>query len=180
MSGGVMRRGTSLAIITSFVLAVGACAGGLHGGRAQQLDPESDPEAGLVIGYLDGRTVPGGLDYVDLMQIDPPSYRPYWTMRLREGWFYSEGLPPGTYVLHAFGRARRSEYAVGRQESPIQIVVRPAEVQYAGAWRFGDVEHEPLMSLPVPDEREALTELLPFARGTVWQSRIAGRLGLMP
>lgn len=57
----------------------------------------------MVYGYLDMEDAPTVVDYVILKQVKPKAERPYWSMGVDKGHFFSTGLVPGSYQFSTFG-----------------------------------------------------------------------------
>ncbi len=150
--------------------------------RSEPFMRTTPPDSSLVIGYLEPRSIPGGLDFVDLLLLDPGVPEPVMQMGVHQGYFHGAWLLPGPYVLKEFGRLGRSSMTVERQQSPFQVDIGAREIRFLGAWRFvrarrRQFELEPLSS---PGERQALETLLPLAAGTVWEERMRERLAGLP
>lgn len=171
-----MRRAFAPTVGVLVLLVLEACVFGAR--RSTHLQGAADPRASLVFGYFDPASVPRGLDFVDLLLLDPPSDRPLNQMRVHEGYFYGEWLTPGAYVLQSLGRLGRSELTTSRQASPIQIELAESELRWVGAFRVVDATRRTfeLEPLDVPTETDGLVALLPLAEGTPWERRIRERL----
>ena len=87
----INRLGMLLVVVA--VTALAGCAGGGHGRDI------NDPSNSLVFGFVDMSDAPTKVSGAQIMQVAPPTEKPYWGTDVKEGLFYTYYLPPGSYRL---------------------------------------------------------------------------------
>jgi hypothetical protein len=187
---GVGEQGrAAVAGIAVLATALLACGGG---GMPRQLEEPKQRNVSFVYGYLDMSDAPTGLDWVELKQLDPPTEEPYYGTRLDDGVFYLETLPPGSYMVSAFGAGatffkRATIYQLGRQGAPIRLVIKSPGIYYVGSWKITETDtgfFEPdqfdIHRIGTPTEREVLERVLVHAEGTWWQKSLGEHAKRLP
>jgi hypothetical protein len=96
--GGIMNRGRRAVSVVCAVLSLAVLAGCASDGHGRDIN---DPSNSLVFGYIDMSEAPTKAEGVQIMQVAPPTERPYWGTNVQKGLFYTPFLPPGSYKLGA-------------------------------------------------------------------------------
>lgn len=177
------RLWTALALIALALLA--GCAGGGHGRDI------NDPANSLVFGYVDMSDAPTRMSGAQIMQVAPPTDKPYWGTDVRDGLFYTYYLPPGSYklaTLHGSGFFKgEHQYNFPRQgagESSVRIT-KPG-IYFLGSYKYKRVKSGffeqgkfGIERVNSPTEAELLRRILKEdkeLKGSVWEARIRQRL----
>lgn len=177
----------SLRVVLSILLAATLAACG--GGWVKVDDP---PESTVMVyGYFDMKDAPTVVDYVHLKQVKPKSERPYWSTGVKDGYFFSTGLVPGSYQFSTFGGVNcllgsflcgtPHEYSFPAQGEGFRFP--KAGLYFLGSYKYKHIDRglfkadnfdiEPVKS---PTELEVLKKILPEYQGDRWQPYIEKRI----
>lgn len=179
-----MFRALFLGLVALLPLLSG-CASSGHGRDI------NDPSNSLVFGYVDMSDAPTKVSGAQIMQVAPPTDRPYWGTDVRDGLFYTYYLPPGSYRLAAlFGSSFLKgdyQYNMPRQgggETTVRID-KPG-IYFLGSYKYKDVKTGffeqgkfNIQRVGTPGEAELLRRILAEdkeLKGSVWEERIKQRL----
>lgn len=173
-----------------FVLA-GAVALAAGCGSSGHKRDINDPTNSLVFGYVDMREAPTKVSGAHIMQVAPPSDKPYWGMGVKDGMFYNSYLPPGSYrlsSLHGSGFfAGEHQYNFPRQGGGDTTVrIDKPGIYFLGAYRYQKVKTGffeggkfAIEKVSSPTEAELLQKMLdtdPELKSSVWGDKIRQRL----
>ena len=165
----------------------------------KRLDPPAFTQQSLVYGYLDMQGAPTDLDWVEFQQLQPPTDRGTYHMRIHEGVFYMEKFRPGVFDLSGFGGKRWTgqelAYALPRTSPAVRVTLTEPGLHFVGAYRYRALQPARTGSstgnstgdrpapgrfeidrIATPDEAEVLRRILPFSAGTPWEARIRQRM----
>ena len=151
----------------------------------------NDPTNSLVFGYVDMSEAPTKLETATVMQVAPPTDKPYWRTAARDGVFFYARLPAGSYKLTTLYGSHffKGEYEYGfpRQDSVGAVRIDEPGIYFLGAYKYqpeksglfepGKFSMEPIES---PTAQELLKRILdenPELRNTVWADRIRNVIG---
>ena len=174
-----------LVALLAMVSVLSGCAGSGHGRDI------NDATNSLVFGYVDMADAPTKVSGAQIMQVSPPTEKPYWGTDVKEGLFYTYYLPPGSYRLAAlFGSSFLRgdfQYNFPRQgggETTVRID-KPG-IYFLGAYKYKDVKTGffeqgkfSIQRVGSPTEAELLRRILEQdgeLKGSVWEKRIRERL----
>ena len=126
----------TIRVIFSVVFAL--AAGPVGSAESNTID---NPNNSLVFGFIDMSDAPTKVQGATLMQITPPTDKPYWSLGVEDGLFYSVFLPPGTYQISSFFGSSTFkgsfEYGFGRQgrhETAVEIKI--PGIYFLGAYKY--------------------------------------------
>lgn len=184
-NGGITRTATAATMV--LVAALLACGGG---GIPREMKAPVAQNVSLVYGYLDMSDAPTDVDWVDIKQMAPPTEKPYRGARVDDGAFYSETLPPGSYMISGFGGSsfwhKGVIYDISRQGAPIRVRIQKPGMYFLGSWKvtqvdtgFFEAPKFEVQRVGSPTEREVLEKMLPEAEGTWWEGQIKRRLAAL-
>lgn len=180
-----MANRVAIALLLAALAALAGCAGGGHGRDI------NDPTNSLVFGYVDMSDAPTKVSGAQIMQVAPPTDRPYWGTDVRDGLFYTYYLPPGSYklsTLHGSSFLRGDyQYNFPRQGGGNTTVrIDKPGIYFLGAYKYKTVKTgffeagkfgiEPVAS---PSEAELLQRMLdkdPEIQKSAWADKIRQRL----
>ncbi len=179
-----MRRYLTALGLSALALLVG-CAGGGHGRDI------NDPANSLVFGFVDMSDAPTKMTGAQVMQVAPPTEKPYWGTNVRDGLFYTYYLPPGSYKLATLhgssffkGEYRYSFPRQGAGESSVRIA-KPG-VYFLGSYKYKEVKTGifeqgkfSIERVNSPSEAQLLQRILDEEKdikGSVWEERIRQRI----
>lgn len=169
-----------------FALALLAgCAGGGHG---RNID---DPGNSLVFGHIDMSDAPTKVTYAQIMQVAPPTEKPYWGTNVAKGLFYTPYLPLGSYQMSTFGGSGffKGEYQYsfprqGKNDTAVRIT-KPG-IYYLGSYKYKKVKTGMfeqgkfnIERVSAPTEAELLKRILDEdseIKNSVWGEKIRARL----
>lgn len=172
-------------LLVAALLSLIGCAGGGHGRDI------NDPANSLVFGFVDMSDAPTKVSGAQIMQVAPPTDKPYWGTDVRDGMFYTYYLPPGSYKLATLHGSSflRGEY---RYNFPRQgggdtaVRIDKPGIYFLGAYKYQKVStgffEQPKFAVepvPSPTEAELLQRLLendPEIKKSVWADKIRQRL----
>lgn len=177
------RLWTALGLIALVLLA--GCAGGGHGRNI------NDPSNSLAFGYVDMSDAPTRVNGASIMQVAPPTDKPYWGTDVRNGLFYTYYLPPGSYKLASLsgssfwkGDYRYNFPRQGGGDTAVRIS-KPG-IYFLGSYKYKDVKTGffeqgkfNIERVSTPSEAELLRRILEEdaeIKGSVWEERIRQRL----
>jgi predicted small secreted protein len=180
-----MRRLLLLSLVALLGLLSG-CAG--SGGHGRDINDSSNS---LVFGYVDMDDAPTKVSGAQIMQVAPPTDKPYWGTDVRNGLFYTYYLPPGSYklaTLHGSSFLKGDyQYSFPRQgggETTLRID-KPG-IYFLGSYKYKDVKTGffeqgkfNIQRVASPSEAELLRRILEEdkeLKGSVWEARIRQRL----
>ena len=163
---------------------LGGCAGGGHG---RSID---DPSNSLVFGYVDMSDAPTSVSWATIMQVAPPTEKPYWGTDVRDGLFYTYYLPPGSYKLSALGGSGffkgQYQYNFPKQGSDQAVRVAKPGIYYLGSYKYKKVktgifeaDKFAIERVNSPNEAELLKRILDKdgdVKGSAWEPKIRARL----
>ncbi len=180
-----MIRKLGIALLAAAAAALAGCAGGGHGRDI------NDPANSLVFGFVDMSEAPTKVSGAQIMQVAPPTDKPYWGTDVKEGLFYTYYLPPGSYklaTLHGSSLLRGEyRYSFPRQGGGDTAVrIEKPGIYFLGAYKYKDVKTGmfqqakfDIQRVPTPTEAELLQRLLDTdaeLRGSVWADKIRSRI----
>ena len=159
-----------------FLLA--ACGGGY-----KMVEERADNTTSFIYGYIDMEEAPTRLESFTIRQIAPDTESPYWHVRIHDGIFYMENVPPGSYQFMKFGGpgGRSSEVSYYSFQFPTGIKtfrVRNAGIYFLGSYKFkktGTDENRKfdIERTSMPGKRDLMGRLLPYTAGTRWEAQLS-------
>ena len=179
----INRLGIPL-LLAALALLTG-CAGGGHGRDI------NDPTNSLVFGFVDMSDAPTKVSGAQIMQVAPPTDKPYWGTDVREGLFYTYYLPPGSYklaTLHGSSFMRGEyQYNFPRQGGGDTAVrIDKPGIYFLGAYKYQKVKTGMfeqakfgIERVQSPSEAELLQRLLeqdPELKKSAWADKIQQRI----
>ena len=173
----INRVGIPLFLAVLALLA--GCGGGGHGRDI------NDPSNSLVFGYVDMGDAPTKVSGVHIMQVAPPTEKPYWGADVREGMFYTYYLPPGSYRLSSLHGSHwmRGEYQYNfpRQGGGTTTArIDKPGIYFLGAYKYKAVKSKfDIEPVSKPSEAELLQKLLDTdaeVKNSVWADKIRERI----
>jgi hypothetical protein len=180
-----MNKRAGLLLLVAAVTALAGCAGGGHGRDI------NDPSNSLVFGYVDMADAPTKVSGAQIMQVTPPTDKPYWGTDVRDGLFYTYYLPPGSYklaTLHGSSFLRGEyRYSFPRQGGGNTAVrIDKPGIYFLGAYKYKDVRTGffeqgkfDIERVSSPTEADLLQRLLdsdPEVKKSVWADKIRQRI----
>lgn len=180
-----MIKRVGMLLLAAAMTLLEGCAGGGHGRDI------NDPSNSLVFGYVDMADAPTKVSGAQVMQVAPPTDKPYWGTDVRDGLFYTYYLPPGSYklaTLHGSSFLRGDyRYSFPRQGGGNTAVrIDKPGIYFLGAYRYKTVKTEmfeqakfDIERAPSPTEAELLQKLLdtdPEIKKSVWADKIRQRI----
>src|SRR5688572_12419681 len=179
----INRLGMLLVVVA--VAALTGCAGGGHGRDI------NDPSNSLVFGFVDMSDAPTKVTGAQIMQVAPPTDKPYWGTDVKEGLFYTYYLPPGSYKLATLHGSSfwRGEYQYnfprqGKDDTAVRID-KPG-IFFLGAYKYQKVSTGMfeqakfgIERVKSPTEAELLQRLLDGdaeLQKSVWADKIRQRI----
>ncbi|HKU47841.1 MAG TPA: hypothetical protein VJQ58_13215 [Burkholderiales bacterium] len=172
-------------LLAGALALLNGCAGGGHGRDI------NDPSNSLVFGYVDMAEAPTKVSGAQIMQVAPPTDKPYWGTDVKEGLFYTYYLPPGSYKLATLHGSSfwRGEYQYnfprqGKDDTSVRID-KPG-IYFLGAYKYQKVNTGffeqakfDIQKVKSPGEAELLERLLeqdPELKKSVWADKIRQRI----
>jgi len=169
------------------LLALGllvACTTGGHGRSV------NDPSNSLVFGFVDMADAPTKIDGATIMQVAPPSDKPYWGTDVRNGLFYTYYLPPGSYKLSSLTGSSvwrgNYRYSFPRQGSDQGVRISKPGIYFLGSYKYQKVKTGmfeggkfDIERVSSPTEAELLRRILEEdkeIKGSAWEDKIRRRL----
>ena len=118
---------------TVFLLSVLLVTGCGSSGPVRDIN---DPTNSLVFGYVDMSEAPTELTRATVMQVAPPTDKPYWGTAVRDGVFYHARLPEGSYKLSTLYGSHffKGDYEYGFPRQGNVGAVRIDEPSGSRAW----------------------------------------------
>lgn len=180
-----MIKRVGMLLLAAAMTLLGGCAGGGHGRDI------NDPSNSLVFGYVDMADAPTKVSGAQVMQVAPPTDKPYWGTDVRDGLFYTYYLPPGSYklaTLHGSSFLRGDyRYSFPRQGGGNTAVrIDKPGIYFLGAYRYKTVKTGmfeqakfDIERASSPTEAELLQKLLdtdPEIKKSVWADKIRQRI----
>jgi len=180
-----MINKVGILLLAAVVTMLAGCGGGGHGRDI------NDPSNSLVFGYVDMGDAPTKVSGAHIMQVAPPTEKPYWGADVREGMFYTYSLPPGSYrlsSLHGSSLLRGEyQYDLGRQGGGSTTVrIEKPGIYFLGAYKYKSVKTGMFEQgkfgferVSNPSEAELLQKLLDSdaeVKGSVWADQIRQRI----
>jgi hypothetical protein len=169
------------------VAALGLLVGCSSGGHGRSVD---DPSNSLVFGYIDMGDAPTKVSGASIMQVAPPTDKPYWGMDVRNGLLYTYYLPPGSYQLasisgSSFWRGDH-RYNFPRQGNEQAVRISKPGIYFLGSYRYQGVKTGffeggkfDIERVNTPTEAELLRRILEEdkqIKGSAWEAKIRQRL----
>lgn len=169
------------------LIALGVLAGCAGGGHGRSIN---DPANSLVFGYVDMGDAPTRISGASIMQVAPPTDKPYWGTDVRNGLFYTYYLPPGSYQLasisgSSFWRGDH-RYNFPRQGSETAVRISKPGIYFLGSYRYKGVKSGffeggkfDVERVNSPTEAQLLRRILEEdkeIKGSAWEARIRQRL----
>ena len=178
-----MQRAWLIPGLLALGILVG-CAGGGHGRSI------NDPSNSLVFGYVDMADAPTNVNGASIMQVSPPTDKPYWGTDVRNGLFYTYYLPPGSYKLATlYGSSFWKgdyRYNFPRQGSEQAVRIKQSGIYFLGSYKYKNVKTGffeggkfDIQRVDSPTEAELLQRILKEdgdIKGSVWEEKIRRRL----
>jgi hypothetical protein len=180
-----MAKRIGVLVLVAALAALTGCAGGGHGRDI------NDPSNSLVFGFVDMAEAPTKVSGAQIMQVAPPTEKPYWGTDVKDGLFYTYYLPPGSYklaTLHGSSMLRGEyRYSFPRQGGGDTAVrIDKPGIYYLGSYKYQKVStgmfEQPkfdIARVKSPSEAELLQRLLdsdPEIKGSVWADKIRQRI----
>jgi hypothetical protein len=179
-----MANRWGIALLFAALAALVGCGGGGHGRDI------NDPSNSLVFGYVDMADAPTKISGAQIMQVAPPTEKPYWGTDVREGLFYTYYLPPGSYKLSTLSGSSflRGEYRYSfpRQGGEQGVRIDKPGIYFLGAYKYQSVKTGmfeqskfDIQRVQKPSEADLLQRLLdtdPEIKGSVWADKIKQRI----
>ena len=180
-----MVNRVGMLLLVAALAALTGCAGGGHGRDI------NDPTNSLVFGFVDMSDAPTKVSGAQIMQVAPPTDKPYWGTDVREGMFYTYYLPPGSYKLATLhgssflgGEYRYNFPRQGGGDTAVRID-KPG-IYFLGAYKYQKVRSGMfeqakfgIERAPSPSEAELLQRLLeqdPELKKSLWADKIRQRI----
>jgi hypothetical protein len=172
-------------LLAAALAALTGCAGGGHGRDI------NDPSNSLVFGFVDMSDAPTKVSGAQIMQVAPPTEKPYWGTDVKDGLFYTYYLPPGSYrlaTLHGSSFLRgEHRYNMGRQGGGDTTVrIEKPGIYFLGAYKYKTVKAGMfeqakfgIERVPSPSEAELLQKMLDTdaeIKKSVWADKIRQRI----
>jgi hypothetical protein len=172
-------------LLVAALAALTGCAGGGHGRDI------NDPSNSLVFGFVDMSDAPTKVSGAQIMQVAPPTEKPYWGTDVKDGLFYTYYLPPGSYrlaTLHGSSFLRgEHRYNMGRQGGGDTTVrIEKPGIYFLGAYKYKTVKAGMfeqakfgIERVPSPSEAELLQKMLDTdaeIKKSVWADKIRQRI----
>lgn len=169
------------------LLALGILVGCASGGHGRSINDSSNS---LVFGYVDMAGAPTKIEGASIMQVSPPTNKPYWGTDVRNGLFYTYYLPPGSYKLASLSGSSfwkgNYRYTFPRQGSDQAVRISEPGIYFLGSYKYTTVKSgffEPgkfdIERVDSPTEAELLQKILDEDReikGSAWEEKIRRRL----
>jgi len=179
-----IRIGAFTVLLLSALLVTGCASSG-------PVRDINDPTNSLVFGFVDMSEAPTKLTGATVMQVAPPTDKPYWGTAVRDGVFYHARLPAGSYKLSTLYGSHffkgDYEYGFPRQGSEGAVRIEEPGIYFLGAFKYqpeksglfepGKFSMEPIES---PTAAELLKQILdedPKIQNSVWAERIRRVIG---
>jgi hypothetical protein len=174
-----MINKVGMLLLAAVLAMLAGCGGGGHGRDI------NDPNNSLVFGYVDMADAPTKVSGAQIMQVAPPTEKPYWGTDVKDGLFYTYYLPPGSYrlaTLHGSSFLRGEyQYSFPRQGGGTTTArIDKPGIYFLGAYKYKAVKSkfdiEPVSS---PSEAELLQKLLDTdaeVKNSVWADKIRQRI----
>jgi hypothetical protein len=180
-----MTRRVGIFFLVAIVTLIAGCAGGGHG---RSID---DPSNSLVFGYVDMSDAPTKVTGANIMQVAPPTDKPYWGTDVKDGLFYTYYLPPGSYRLSSLHGSHflrgEHQYNMGRQGGGDTTVrIEKPGIYFLGSYKYKTVKTGMfeqskfgIERVPTPSEAELLQKMLdtdPALKSSAWADKIRQRI----
>ncbi len=178
-----MRPGTLLTLGLAVLALLVGCASSGHGRNI------NDPNNSLVFGYVDMSDAPTRVNGASIMQVSPPTDKPYWGTDVRDGLFFTYYLPPGSYKLASLSGSSfwKGDYRYNfpRQGADTAVRIVKPGIYFLGAYKYKDVKTGffeagkfNMERVNSPTEAELLRRVLDEAeiKGSAWEAKIRQRL----
>lgn len=155
-------------------------------------DP-ADETRSLVFGVIEVEDRP--FHWATIKQYKPKTDKPYWGAATipSTGLFWNENLAPGKYQVIKFGGQAGNTiftFNLGEDgENETAFTLKKGGLYFIGSFQHKRVKQKGVLKKmfvgenkftfdksKTPTEMEALTLLLPYSTGTVWQARIIRRI----
>ena len=173
--------------VLALALAVSLLAGCAGGGHGRDIN---DPSNSLVFGYVDMADAPTKISGAQIMQVAPPTDKPYWGTDVRDGMFYTYYLPPGSYklaTLHGSSFLRGEyRYSFPRQGAEQGVRIDKPGIYFLGSYKYQNVKTGmfeqskfDIQRVKSPTEAELLQRMLdadPELRSSAWADKIRARI----
>jgi hypothetical protein len=171
------------------LLTLGLLSGCASSDPGRDID---DPSNSLVFGHIDMSDAPTQVKFASILQVAPPTDKPYWGTLVNNGLFHSSYLPPGTYQLASFGGSSffggGYEYDFGRQgRNQTAVRIDKPGIYYLGSYKYKkiktglfDQDKFAIERVNTPTEAELLKRILEKdseVKGSKWAAKIRARLG---
>jgi hypothetical protein len=169
------------------LIAFGLVAGCGSSGPQRDINDASNS---LVFGHIDMADAPTKISGATILQVAPPTDKPYWGAGVNNGLFYNAYLPPGSYQLASITGSSfwRGDYRYNfpRQGSETAVRITKPGIYYLGSWRYKGVKTGffeggkfDIERVNTPTEAQLLQRILdesPDIKGSAWEERIRQRL----
>jgi len=180
-----MQNRVGIVVLATVVAIAAGCS---SSGPSREIN---DPTNSLVFGYVDMGDAPTKVNGAQLMQVAPPSDKPYWGMGVKDGMFYNSYLPPGSYrlsSLHGSSFLRgEHQYNFPRQGGGDTTVrIDKPGIYFLGAYKYKTVKSGMfeqskfgIERVSTPTEAELLQRLLETdaeLKNSAWGDKIRQRL----
>ena len=169
------------------LLALAILVGCASGGHGRSINDTSNS---LVFGYVDMADAPTKIEGASIMQVAPPTSKPYWGTDVRNGLFYTYYLPPGSYKLATlYGSSfwkGNYRYNFPRQGSDQGVRITQPGIYFLGSYKYMHVKTGffeggkfDIERVDSPTEAELLQKILDEdtdIKGSAWEQKIRRRL----
>lgn len=174
---------TRIVAITALVAMAGACSGDMR-----LLDKPPGEKRSFVYGYFDMDDAPTDADWVQIRQYRPKTEYNIWNMRTHEGVFYMEKFVPGAYGVIKFGGgggmfSSPHAYGIPRQNKSMRLIIKKPGIYYMGAYKYKSVKTGffeggkfSIEKVKKPSEKEVLTRIIKFAKGSGWEKKLEAHM----
>lgn len=150
----------------------------------------NDASNSLVFGYIDMGEAPTKISGATIMQVAPPTDKPYWGMGVRNGLLYNYHLPPGSYQIASITGSSfwRGDYRYNfpRQGNEQAVRIGKPGIYFLGSYRYKGVKTGffeggkfDIERVNTPTEAELLRRILEedsAVKGSAWEAKIRQRL----
>ena len=178
-----MKRISAVLAAVAVLGLVAACG---SSGPARDIN---DATNSLVFGYIDMADAPTKISGATILQVAPPTDKPYWPAGVKEGLLYHYALPPGSYQLASISGSSfwRGDYRYNfpRQGNEQAVRISKPGIYFLGSYRYKGVKTGffeggkfDIERVDTPTEAELLRRILesPEIKGSAWEAKIRQRL----
>lgn len=162
-----------------YLLTLAAAASIIVSCATVTIEERTNDKAALVYGYINMQQQSQSVNWMSALQFTPPTEKPYWSLAIKDGYFFNEKFVPGTYCINSFGTDSRTfklSYEVGCFE------IEKSDLYFFGSyemvWREG--ESPSLKRAHNPGEADVIEMILQSTdKGTYWEDKLKKRLAIL-